>query len=92
MSTIEWTKLVRQNRVKEAGVSWTKEEREAIRSGISPDDVRAGILKKEDEEKVEPIERMKKAELAELAREKGIEFNEDAVTRQVLIAEIKKKS
>lgn len=49
MSTeINWPRLVAQGRVKAIGIQWTEEEQKAISNGMSPDDVRAGILTKEE--------------------------------------------
>ena len=60
MSTeINWPRLVAQGRVKAIGIQWTKEELEAIKSGVSPDDVRAGLFT--PEEVAEAAEEQKKA-------------------------------
>jgi len=99
-SIINWAKLVEQNRVKAVGIPWTDEETAAIKSGISHDDVRAGILKKEvvgeqpksesvsTEEK--PIHYWTKKDLVIKAKELGMSFDEDSVSRGDLIVEIKK--
>ncbi|MFW5902984.1 MAG: hypothetical protein ACOCTT_03790 [archaeon] len=94
---ISWEKLVAQDRAKAMGIPWTEEEERAIREdGISPDDVRNGILdkkeakkeeKKDDEEK--PYYHWKKDRLIEKAKEIGIEFDEEVVTRGDLIVELK---
>ena len=91
-TTINWALLVEKNRAKAHGIPWTEEEMAAIQSGISPDDVRAGILTKEDEEENKGnIERMNKKELMEMAKGLEIEFLPDAVTKSDLILEIRKK-
>lgn len=94
MTQLNWAKLYSQGRCKEIGVPWTKEEQEALKNGISVDDVRAGILDEKSRAKVEknmtPLEKLKRADLIEIAKEKGIVFDEDYVTKAVLIDEIKK--
>ncbi len=95
MSKINWEALLVKNRVKAIGVPWTDEEHKAIQDGVSPDDVRNGILKAEDKEKVEkkltPLEKMLRGELMDKAKELGISFDEKVVTRGDLIMEIKNK-
>lgn len=99
-TSINWSKLVTQGRVKAIGVPWSKEEERALKKGISPEDVRAGLLSVRDvkqaekEEKIigeKSLERMKKAELIARAKELEIEFDETAVTRADLILLIEKK-
>lgn len=91
---INWAKLYKEGRCKEIGVPWETEDLEALKRGMSVEDVRAGIRNESDREKVEnkmtPLEKMKRAELIVLAKEKGIQFDEEYVTRGVLIDEIKK--
>lgn len=95
-SGVNWGKLVAQNRVKAPGIQWTAEEDHAIRVlGISPDDVRAGVLTLEGKKEVDnspdkPMYRMTKPELAGIARELGLEFIEAEVTKDDLIGEIEK--
>lgn len=96
-SGINWGKLVHQNRVKAPGIGWTDEERKAIESGVSPDDVRAGILSKEEVEKedkeadpAKKLARMKKEELIKMAKDLGIKIDEKATTRETLLIEIQK--
>ena len=90
-TTINWAKLVEKNRAKAHGIPWTDEENKAIQSGISPDDVRAGILTKKDaKEDKDSIERMSDDDLKSLAKKLKIEFLPDAVNRNDLISEIKK--
>ncbi len=60
MSTeINWPRLVAQGRIKAIGVQWTKEEQEALKKGVKPDDVRAGLMT--PEEVAEAAEEQKKA-------------------------------
>jgi hypothetical protein len=93
--SINWAQLYSQGRVKAIGVPWSDEDREALASGISVDDVRNGILKKEDKERIEktltPLEKMKRDELIEAAKELDISFDETVVTRADLIMLIKQK-
>lgn len=90
-TTINWAKLVAQNRVKAPGVNWTEEDQKALDAGISPDDVRAGILTKEEEQEYQAdprkrLTRLKKPKLVEMAKELGVEIaDENAVTREFLI-------
>ena len=93
MSTsINWAKLVNEGRAKAVGIPWSDEEQEALDNGIPPEDVRAGILSEEDYEEEEEEEkqliRHTKEELMQKADELGIEYEEDAVTRNALISEI----
>jgi len=93
MSTnLDWGKLVAKNRVKAPGMQWSKEESEAIARGVSPDDVRAGLLETPEDIPGQPkkVERMNKAELSERAKELGIKFDEKFAVRADLILEIKK--
>ncbi len=91
---INWAKLTKENRVKAPGISWTDEEREAIRKGMSPDDVRAGFLTKkavaQSKKEGKKIENMTKAEIADIARGLGIDFDETVISRGDLILEVKK--
>jgi hypothetical protein len=92
--TPNWAKLYREGRCKNIGVPWTDEDLEALKNGISVDDVRAGIIDEKSRAKVEkkmtPLDKLKRADLIEIAKEKGIAFDEDYVTKAVLIDEIKK--
>lgn len=91
---VDWGRLVGQNRAKAVGVPWTPEEQAAINSGVSPDDVRAGIVKKEEvpaSNEPRTLERMNKPELIERAQELEIVFDEAAVNRADLIEAIKLK-
>lgn len=94
MSTnVNWGKLVQEGRVKAPGVPWSEEEQKAISNGMKFQDVRAGILSKEDLEEAQKsgrlYHRMGDAELAERARELGVrEFAEGEVTRDWLLTEI----
>lgn len=94
MQTPNWVKLYKEGRAKEIGVPWSDEELKALKNGISVDDVRNGILEEKDRTKVEKtltkLEKLKRAELIEIAKEKGIAFDEDYVTKAVLIEQIKK--
>jgi len=94
MQTPNWVKLYQQGRVKEIGVPWSKEEQEALRDGYTADQVRNGILDEKSRKKVDktltPLDKMLRADLMALAKEKGIVFDEDYVTKAVLIEEIKK--
>ena len=93
MSTqLDWSKLVAKNRVKAPGMQWNKEELDAIARGVSPDDVRAGLLEIPEDVPGAPkkIERMNKSELSQKAKELGIKFDEKFAVRADLILEIKK--
>ena len=93
MSTqLDWGKLVSKNRVKAPGMQWNKEELDAIKRGVSPDDVRAGLFEVPEDVPGQPksIERMNKAELSEKAKELGIKFDEKFAIRSDLVLEIKK--
>ncbi|MCK4823354.1 Rho termination factor N-terminal domain-containing protein [bacterium] len=91
-TTVNWAKLVEKNRAKAHGIPWSDEENEAIQSGINPDDVRAGLLTKEDVKKAEKgsMERMSMEDLVKMAKELKIEFDAKAVNKNDLIVEIKK--
>jgi len=99
LSSINWAKLVVQGRAKAHGVPWSKAEKDALKRGVSVEDVRAGLLNEEDvakEDKKEEKEgkslfRMKKDELVALAKELGLEFDESAATRAALMQEISQK-
>lgn len=90
-TSINWGKLVAQDRAKAMGVPWSEEELQAIhKHGISPEDVRAGILTPEEKESevitsISKLRQMKKAELIEMAQGLGMEFVEGEVTREFLI-------
>jgi len=93
MSTnLDWSKLVAKNRVKAPGMQWSQEELDAIKRGVSPDDVRAGLFEIPEDVPGAPkkVERMNKAELVEKAKELGIKFDEKFAVRSDLILEIKK--
>ena len=49
-----WAKLVEQGRAKSYGVPWSDEEAKAIASGMSPEDVRKGVLKPAEARVEEP--------------------------------------
>ena len=97
-SSINWAKLVAQGRAKAHGIPWNRAEKDALGRGVSVEDVRAGLLDEEEvaeadkkeEEEGKSLFRMKKDELVELAKEKGLEFEENAVTRAALMQEISK--
>jgi hypothetical protein len=96
MSDVNWSKLVAQNRVKAPGIPWTPAESKALKEGIAPDDVRLGIITKEDLDKVNAEEaitgtkliRMNKEKLIALAKDLEIEFSEVDVKRSDLISVI----
>lgn len=92
-----WAKLYSQGRVKYPGMPWSKEELEALKNGISPDDVRDGILSSEEKQKKEEeldeeekntgevsIYRMTKSELISYAKKLGIDFDETSVIKEDL--------
>lgn len=90
---VNWGKLVGQGRVKAPGIPWSKEEQAALDAGMSVEDVRAGLLTPQAATEVEKTDKklltkMKKPELVKRAKELGLEFQEDAVTRADLILEI----
>lgn len=92
---LNWPKLVNQNRAKAYGVPWSREERDAIKNGISPDDVRAGLLTKKEVEKADKKEtgeksllRASKDELIAMAKEMKLNFDFEAITRGALMHEI----
>ena len=92
-TSINWGLLVSKNRAKAVGVAWSKEELKAIHEdGISPEDVRAGILTKDEQKEadksqttVSALRRMTKQELTETAKSLKIKFQPDEVTRETLI-------
>ena len=93
---INWTRLVSQNRAKAIGIPWSREEEKAIKDGISPDDVRAGILtkaavKEADKKDGVDLERLSKDELIEKAENLGVKLDKEAVVRSDIISEIKGK-
>ena len=86
---VNWGRLYEQGRCKDIGVPWSDEELHAIHQlGISVEDVRNGILTKEEAEQPGKPAYETKAQLAEKARALGITFDEAAVTRATLINEI----
>jgi len=96
-TTIAWSKLVNQGRAKAHGVPWSKEEENALKAGMTPDDVRAGLFSGKDVKKADKIEeksgerpliRMKRDELIEIAKEMEIDFDVESVTRAALMSEI----
>ena len=98
MGDINWGKLVAQNRVKAPGIPWTEEELNAIyHLGIDPEDVRNGILTKEEADSQDqnndvqkPLKKMKKDELVKIAQDLGLQFDENVVSKGDLILEIEK--
>lgn len=99
-NSINWALLVAQDRAKAIGIPWSREDRVALKRGISPEDIRAGLITDEDVERADEQEkvdgkllfRMKKVELVELAKEMKITFDENETTRAALIKEISQKS
>lgn len=90
--------LVAQGRIKAPGIGWSEEERQALKEGVSPEDVRAGILSIAQREAEDTngapkrLERLSKAELVDKARSLGFtEFDEAAVTKDGLITEIRQR-
>jgi len=97
---LNWARLVAEGRAKAVGVQWSREEERALREfGIPADYVRSGILTLEDYEKTKlkdetegkPMEREDLEVLKKEAKELGLEFDWTAVTKEVLIDEIRKK-
>lgn len=92
---INWDNLYAQGRVKAIGVPWSEEELKALKEGMSVDDVRNGILSEDmresKEKKMDDLEKKLKAELVELAKERGISFDENKVTKGDLVLLIKQK-
>ena len=90
-SEINWSNLVRNGRAKAVGISWSKEELEALKNGMTPSQVRQGILSKEDLEDEDPDDLTGKSleELKEIADELGIEYTHQ-VGMSDLIVEINK--
>ena len=91
MSTIDWARLVSQNRAKALGVPWTEQDLKAIQEGVPAEAVRDGVLTlKEYEDSTEkskpPTERMNEAQ--KRAIELGINFDPKAVEIQSLEKEI----
>jgi len=93
---INWDNLYAQGRVKAIGVPWSEEELKALKEGMSVDDVRNGILSEDmresKEKKMDDLEKKLKAELVELAKERGISFDENKVTKGDLVLLIKQKN
>ena len=100
-TSVNWVKLVMQNRAKAIGVPWSKEDENALKDGISPEDVRAGLLTKEkvveankiDEESETPnLERLPIDELNETAKEMGLGIDLDVASRSDIIKEVEEKT
>jgi len=94
MATVDWAKLVRQDRAKRIGIAWSEKELKAIYTyGIKPVLVRKGILTLEDMKKGKEIvnNTKDKGALIEEAKDKGVNFLEDAPT-EVIEAEINAKN
>ena len=93
--SIDWGNLVTQGRAKAVGIPWSDEEQKALKNGMTPEEVRAGILSKSEKEKRQDIKKsllyLKKDELMDLAVKENIEFDKDAVTRDSLITAIEAK-
>lgn len=89
MSKINWTNLVNQGRAKAIGIPWSKREREALKDGLSPDDVRNGFLSKEEKKRAKNVDERAMEDLKKEAEELGIEYF-DEVSRGDLILEIDK--
>lgn len=98
LTTINWGRLVAQNRAKAPGIMWTPEEMKALQDGVSPELVRAGILSEKQleetdkEEMGDGLELMTRDSLITKANELGIEFDKGYVNRGDLILEIRKKT
>ena len=93
--SINWENLYAQGRAKAIGVPWSEEELKALKNGMNVEDVRNGILSEDmrevKEAKMDDLEKKLKVELVELAKEKGISFEENKVTKGDLILLIKQK-
>ena len=97
-TSVNWVKLVMQNRAKSIGVPWSREEEIALKSGISAEDVRAGLLTEENVIEADKID--KKAETPNLERlpidelneaAKGIGIDLEVASRSDIIKEIENK-
>jgi hypothetical protein len=105
-SNINWAKLVREGRVKAPGISWSKEEADAVfKNKVPADIVRSGFLTvkafdaaKKEAAKIpekyaeKKLKLLKKADLIVLAKELKIDFDESVLTNNDLIAEIRAKA
>lgn len=89
ITSINWARLVNSGRAKAIGISWNEKELVALKAGVSVEDVRAGILSKEEDEIKPTLERMKRDDLITMAKEFGVIFDEKVITRETLIAELK---
>lgn len=94
-SGLPWGNLVEQGRAKAIGIPWSEADLQAIYDlKIPVEFVREGILTLEDYERVsakqqvpetKSLRYMKREELIDLAKSKGIEFDESNVGRADLI-------
>jgi hypothetical protein len=90
---LNWASLVRQGRVKAHGIPWTKEEKKALKNGMTADEVRAGYLteeQKEENKDDDDVSTKSLKELKEEADELGIEYT-DSVNRGDLAIEVHKE-
>jgi len=101
MATINWGKLVSQDRAKNFGVQWNIEEHKAVLAGVPADYVRKGCLSWEAYEKemgvetahieetgTKPLENFTKAELLEMCVKVGLEVSSVAL-KEVIVGELK---
>lgn len=94
---INWTKLVVQNRAKAIGVPWTREDEKALKEGVSAEDVRAGLYTKEEVEaankkKETDFRRLPINKLNATAKDLGLDYDKDVISRADLINEIEAKT
>ena len=101
MATINWGRLVSQDRVKAFGVPWNVEEHQAVLAGVPADYVRKGCLTVEDYEKelgvetkhiaetgTKPLTSFKKPELLEMCEKLGLNVTVAAL-KETIVAELK---
>lgn len=89
-ASLNWGRLVAQGRAKDIGIPWSDEELAALKSGMKPDEVRAGILKpsQRTKEKKSSLKAKSLPELKVIAMDLGIKFDDVAVTKSALVSEI----
>lgn len=100
MATINWGRLLSQDRVKAFGVPWSAEEHQAVLAGVPADYVRKGCLTVEDYEKelgveekhteetgTKPLKDFKKPELLAMCEKLGLEVTVAAL-KETIVAEL----
>jgi hypothetical protein len=91
---VNHAKLVAQGRLKAPGIPWSNEELQALKAGLTPDEVRAGFLSKDELKKLpednRPLSRMTKPQLLAKAKALGIEIDGEEASRDDILDTVKK--